>query len=403
MRDDQTDRDSTYSTQDSEQNYGQRSQRNDKGYGKSYRGDDYYGAGSSGNSGRSTPSDQYQNSRSQNPQDFGGSYGEGSSFDSDRGSSPMMNNFSNSRHPGTGYNENLRSRERTSQYQPESDWNKTGRESGFGQSNQRDQSYGQQYGQQYTRGSTNQYYNERESRPYGFGSSRADQGTYGRGDRGFSQGDRNDSRLEYGFEGRHPQEFQGWDNQGSNYRGNDAQQSVYGSAGFGSLGTGSSSSYGSGYGSGYGAGSSYGSSMRQEFNPGSSSFAGHGGPYSGKQTPASYYGKGPKSFKRSDERIKEELSELYTRHHDIDASDIELEVKDGEVTLSGSVPERRMKYLAEELAENSMGVREVNNQIRVKRENAALDLLNSESDRGDKKTQGNGKRGGPGSVNNPNH
>lgn len=399
MRDDQTDRDSTYSAQDSEQNYGQRNQRNDKGYGNSYRGDDY----------RNTPSDQYQNSRSQNPQDFGGSYGEGSSFDSDRGSSPMMNNFSNSRHPGTGYNENLRSRERTSQYQPESDWNKTGRESGFGQSNQRDQSYGQQYGQQYTRGSANQY-NERESRSYGAVnnsvnySGRADQGTYGRGDRGFSQGDRNDSRLEYGFEGRHPQEFQGWDNQGSNYRGNDAQHSVYGSAGFGSLGTGSSSSYGSGYGStAYGSGSTYGSSMKQEFNPGSSSFVGRGDQYSGKQTPASYYGKGPKSFKRSDERIKEELSELYTRHHDIDASDVELEVKDGEVTLSGSVPERRMKYLAEELAENSMGVREVNNQIRVKRENATLDLLSSESDRGDKKTQGSGKRGGPGSVNNPNH
>lgn len=141
---------------------------------------------------------------------------------------------------------------------------------------------------------------------------------------------------------------------------------------------------------------------------------------SGKQTPASYYGKGPKSFKRSDDRIREELSEMFTRHHDVDASDIEIEVKDGEVTLSGQVPERRMKYLAEDLAEKSMGVKDVTNNLRVRREaslfgssqssdsmtSSSSDTLsmNSELDKGDKKTNLAGKDSSKkGSTLNPNH
>ena len=50
----------------------------------------------------------------------------------------------------------------------------------------------------------------------------------------------------------------------------------------------------------------------------------------------------------------------------VDASDIEVEVKDGEVTLKGTVEERWMKRLAEDIAEVVPGVHDVHNQIRVK-------------------------------------
>jgi hypothetical protein len=43
-------------------------------------------------------------------------------------------------------------------------------------------------------------------------------------------------------------------------------------------------------------------------------------------------------------------------------------VRGGEVTLTGTVPERWMKRLAEDVVEQVMGVRDVMNQIRVQGE-----------------------------------
>ena len=48
------------------------------------------------------------------------------------------------------------------------------------------------------------------------------------------------------------------------------------------------------------------------------------------------------------------------------ASDIEVRVSDCSVTLSGSVPARRQKWLAEEAVERVYGVRDINNDIKVK-------------------------------------
>jgi len=80
-----------------------------------------------------------------------------------------------------------------------------------------------------------------------------------------------------------------------------------------------------------------------------------------------FFGKGPKGYKRSDERIREELSERLSEGF-IDASDIEINVANGEITLTGTVTERRAKHIVEEIAENLQGVQEVHNQLRVKRE-----------------------------------
>ncbi|WP_413577706.1 BON domain-containing protein [Bdellovibrio sp. HCB290] len=82
----------------------------------------------------------------------------------------------------------------------------------------------------------------------------------------------------------------------------------------------------------------------------------------------SFAGRGPKSYSRSDDRIREDVCEMLTRNPDIDAHDVDVEVKSGEVTLSGTVPQRRMKHLAEDLAERISSVRDVTNNIRVQRE-----------------------------------
>ncbi|WP_413586726.1 BON domain-containing protein [Bdellovibrio sp. HCB274] len=81
-----------------------------------------------------------------------------------------------------------------------------------------------------------------------------------------------------------------------------------------------------------------------------------------------YEGRGPKSYSRSDDRIKEDICEMLTRNAEIDANDIDVEVKEGEVTLSGTVSDRRMKHLAEDLVERTYSVKDVTNNIRVQRE-----------------------------------
>ena len=61
------------------------------------------------------------------------------------------------------------------------------------------------------------------------------------------------------------------------------------------------------------------------------------------------------------------MNEQLTRHPEIDASEIEVRVKNGEVTLTGTVEERHMKRMVEDLVEQASGVTEVHNQIRVSR------------------------------------
>jgi osmotically-inducible protein OsmY len=79
-----------------------------------------------------------------------------------------------------------------------------------------------------------------------------------------------------------------------------------------------------------------------------------------------FAGRGPKGYKRSDDRIREDVNEALTRNPDIDASDIEVKVESGEVTLTGTVDSRQTKRLAEDLAEDCSGVHEVHNQLRIK-------------------------------------
>ena len=71
---------------------------------------------------------------------------------------------------------------------------------------------------------------------------------------------------------------------------------------------------------------------------------------------------------RSDERISEEVNEALARHPEIDASDVEVRVQSGEITLTGTVPDRRAKRLVEDVAERVFGAKDVQNNVRVKAE-----------------------------------
>ncbi len=78
-----------------------------------------------------------------------------------------------------------------------------------------------------------------------------------------------------------------------------------------------------------------------------------------------FAGRGPKGYQRSDARISEDVCDRLADAPEIDATHIEVKVANGEVTLSGSVPERWVKRRSEEIIENISGVREVHNHLRV--------------------------------------
>ena len=82
-----------------------------------------------------------------------------------------------------------------------------------------------------------------------------------------------------------------------------------------------------------------------------------------KDTRSEFYGKGPKGYKRTDEKIYEDVCEMLMRHRDIDASEIAVSVKEGVVTLSGRVDTSRNRHLAELIIEDLSGVREISNEL----------------------------------------
>lgn len=80
----------------------------------------------------------------------------------------------------------------------------------------------------------------------------------------------------------------------------------------------------------------------------------------------SHRGKGPKGYRRSDARILEDVNDRLVDDPAVDASDIEVTVKDAEVTLSGHVTDRFEKRRAEDCAERVSGVAHVQNNLRVR-------------------------------------
>ena len=202
--------------------------------------------------------------------------------------------------------------------------------------------------------------------------------TRGRGDWGRDPGDRD------------------WGRQWGYVEGRGGQGERSSEWGRGASGTGYGSSPGYGYGSSTGYWTSgYGSSGREqdwghgrdwereqplgsqgygrEFEPTS---RGDWRRYSGLGTESGrqgrdrdwmgpHFGRGPRNYQRSDERIREDVCERLSMHGQLDASEVDIQVQNGEVTLQGSVNDRWAKRTAEDLAEGVWGVKEVHNQLRV--------------------------------------
>ena len=70
---------------------------------------------------------------------------------------------------------------------------------------------------------------------------------------------------------------------------------------------------------------------------------------------------------RPDEAIWEDIHDHLTTNHDLDATEIEIVVEDGDVTLTGRVDTREAKWLAEEIARGVAGVGELHNRLKVAR------------------------------------
>ena len=75
-------------------------------------------------------------------------------------------------------------------------------------------------------------------------------------------------------------------------------------------------------------------------------------------------GRGPKNYARSDERIREDVNDRLTEDVWLDASEIDVAVEQGEVTLSGTVEDRRAKRRAEDCVDAISGVKHVQNNLR---------------------------------------
>jgi hypothetical protein len=186
------------------------------------------------------------------------------------------------------------------------------------------------------------------------------QGGYGQGsegwdrDRGFSQGGYNQGNESYGrgYYGPRDEEYRNRnrENWGAGEHNFAAREGGWG---------------------GYGQ---YDRERGGQFYPGPSNYRSEGQGYGqgyygqqsyGQQSFGRHSGKGPRGYQRSDERIREDISEQLTVNPDIDATNIEVEVNNGDVTLKGTVDERRAKRLAEDVTERVSGVKQVHNQIRV--------------------------------------
>ncbi len=78
-----------------------------------------------------------------------------------------------------------------------------------------------------------------------------------------------------------------------------------------------------------------------------------------------FTGRGPKGYRRSDERIREDVCDRLSEHPSLDASEIEVSVTEGHVELTGTVEHRRAKRLAEDAIDHVRGLVDVSNKLRI--------------------------------------
>jgi osmotically-inducible protein OsmY len=214
----------------------------------------------------------------------------------------------------------------------------------------------------------------------GYGQGRYGQGSYGQGGSGQSQyGQREQGgygQSQYGQRGQGGYGQYGQREQGG-YGGGTRQQ--YGRQY-------ESQSFDQPYPSGFQ--SDFGSSQQRS----RSGFGREGYGESG-----THRGKGPKGYTRSDERLKEVICEKLTEDPMIDASEINIEVTGQTVKLTGSVDDRSTKYEVEELVERCGGVKDIDNQLRVRSQGGSMQTSQTTGSGTGQTTSQSGKEGSSGS------
>ena len=78
-----------------------------------------------------------------------------------------------------------------------------------------------------------------------------------------------------------------------------------------------------------------------------------------------YRWKGLKDYKRSEKKIREDVSDQLSDSHDLDASEIDVKVQDTKVILIGQVKSKSEKRHAENIAEGVSGMTNVHNLLRI--------------------------------------
>ncbi len=79
-------------------------------------------------------------------------------------------------------------------------------------------------------------------------------------------------------------------------------------------------------------------------------------------------GKGPRNYQRSDERLREIICERLTDDPAVDARELEVEVRNHEVTITGYVADKRMKHRIEDVVDGVYGIHHVENRVRINSE-----------------------------------
>lgn len=175
---------------------------------------------------------------------------------------------------------------------------------------------------------------------------------------------------------------------GYGYQGGPSNQGGIGAPGTGQFGQGGEYGYSSQYNSGGQYGSNYGGGRY-----GQGPFA-QGGAFAGTlptRESRGFQGVGPKGYTRSDERLKEEISERLSDDPLIDASDVSIECSNGKITLRGQVDERWMKYRIEDLVDRTSGVKDIDNRLTVSQhQDTRSGARNSEAMQGENGSPSNG-------------
>jgi osmotically-inducible protein OsmY len=265
-----------------------------------------------------------------------------------------------------------RDERRSNQGQYDTDYDRSSTRTGYG----RESDYGRGYqGGEYERsrgygGSYGTGARDYEGERYGGYGNRGYESGYGRfGGRGY-EGERLGGYGSQGYEGGYGSYGTGmgygnYEGQGYGNYGAQGYSGISESGSYSSMSSpGNQSTMGQTYGGQTYGGQGYGYGSRSsEWGQGSSTYGGsqmEQGQYRGQHA-----GRGPQGYKRSDQRIEEDVNERLTQHGAIDASLIQVSVKDGEVTLNGTVESRMEKRIAEDVAEGCSGVKEVQNHLRV--------------------------------------